>query len=218
MKNIKILAAVTVAASALVANAAYAQESSTQGYVSVHGGVLVSHTVDTSFNDGAVTGKTKTDTGYRIGGSAGYNVTPNVAVEAEVSYASANLNEFTPTGGTAEAVLGKGNTLSLMGNVILGTNLGALRPYVGAGIGVAQVKIDVPAGEFGSDAAKDSQWKFAAQALAGVDYTLTGNISLGARYRYQYAGSTNLADAGSTPIALGNVNRHSVEAVLKFGF
>jgi opacity protein-like surface antigen len=57
-----------------------------------------------------------------------------------------------------------------------------------------------------------------AQAFVGVDFMLSNNVSIGARYRYQYTGATSFEDDGGTPLGLDAFGAHSVEGVLKVRF
>jgi len=87
------------------------------------------------------------------------------------------------------------------------TSFHDLTPYIGGGIGAADVKADnatsvqtdpaeVGINHFNSDAAS-SAWTFAAQAKAGARVSLTENLYLFGEYRYLHLGSTD-QDFGST--------------------
>jgi len=72
--------------------------------------------------------------------------------------------------------------------VDLGTYMG-FTPYVGAGIGGANVKWDTLVntdlnGTFYHEG--NSEWRFAYAAMAGVSYCLTGNTKLDLGYRYSH--------------------------------
>jgi opacity protein-like surface antigen len=187
-------------------------------YFSVHGGGLWIPPVGTSFNDGANTGDTSTNVGYRVGGSVGYDFSSAFGVEAEVSYGAVTLDTFEADGGGTLGVTGDASTLTIAGNVIIGQQWGAFRPYVGIGGGAAQISLSVPDNVFGPDGVSDSDWTWMAQAFVGIDFMLTHNVSLGARYRFQYTGGTNFEDEGGTPLALDAFGAHSIEAVLKARF
>lgn len=187
-------------------------------YFAVHGGAYWVPPVGTWFNDGSDTGETSTDTGYRFGGSIGYDFNPMFGVEAEVSYGHASLSSFEFDGGGGGDVEGDASNLTVAGNVIVGQQWGSFRPYLGVGAGAARVALSVPAGSFGPDGVDDSDWTWMAQAFAGVDFMITNNLSLGARYRFQYTGKTSFADDGGTPLGLDAFGAHSVEAVLKIRF
>jgi opacity protein-like surface antigen len=190
-------------------------------YFTVHGGALGIPDVGTMFNVGLgseTNGQTSTDTGYRLGGSVGYDFNSMFGAEAEVSYGHVNINSFTPDTASAIPVTGDASALSVMGNLIVGRQMGAFRPYIGVGAGAVDVSMSVPAGQLGPDGVDDSDWTWGAQVFVGVDFALTNNVSLGARYRYQYVGDTGFNDTGGTPITLDGFGAQSLEAVLKVRF
>lgn len=118
------------------------------------------------------------DTGYTLGVAGGFDLTPNVAVELEYAYRNADA--------TLKGTGDKGETESnaWMVNVLynftgFGTD-GAWRPYVGGGLGVADLnveKLDL-AGDF------DSDYEFAYQLIGGIAYDVNPNWSLAGEVRY----------------------------------
>jgi opacity protein-like surface antigen len=155
--------------------------------------------------------------GYRLGGSLGYALNPTLAVEAEVSWARAELDSFSsvPVSGTLD---GDGNLLTGMVNLLVGHQFGAFRPYVGVGGGIAYVSLDDVTSPSLNDPLDDSDTTWGAQAFAGVDFSLTANTSLGARYRYQYIGDTSFVDEAGDTVDIDHIQSHSLEAVLRFSF
>jgi len=197
-------------------------------YFTLHGGALWLPSVGTDIGAGSFVGDTSTKMGYRVGGSIGYDFNSSVGAEAEVSYGNAGLNAYTCSIGCGgipsnPALTGSASLLTVMGNLVLGTQMGAFHPYVGVGAGAADVFLSVPDFQFGPDGLKDNNWTWAAQAFVGVDFALTKNVSLGGRYRYQYIGPTKFMDLGDqtgtpAPVALDGFGAQSIEAVLKVRF
>ena len=197
-------------------------------YFTLHGGALWVGSVATDMSTGTYVGDTSTKMGYRVGGSIGYDFNSSFGAEAEVSYGGVGLNAYTCSVGfcgipSNAALTGNASLLTVMGNLILGTQMGAFHPYVGVGAGAADLSLSVPDGQFGPDGVKANNWTWAAQAFVGVDLALTKNVSLGGRYRYQYVGATNFMDLGDVthvpaPVALGGFGAQSIEAVLKVRF
>lgn len=183
-------------------------------YASLHGGVLAPTDPSVMFQGNVLlSGTVDVDTGYRFGGSIGYDFNDNVAAEFETSYIRNGTN-WISTSAVSGSAPGEGTGISLMGNVILGNHYGAWRPYVGGGIGGTRVSLDV---DFMSGV-DDSDWAFSAQAFAGVDYQVSDRVSIGGRYRYQHIGATDFADGNGFPVDLDPVNAHSVEFVVKYRF
>jgi opacity protein-like surface antigen len=159
-----ILAAASTVALAMAAGAAaQAQGFGGMMYGKAFGGMTFpSADGVTIFDDvGEVgSGDLDYDTGYVLGVAAGYNLTPNVALELEYAYRAADLkNDF---GGDT-------NSNAVMANAIYKfTGLGAtgqVQPYVGGGLGWAN--IDVATDDFGSFTRNDG---FAYQLIGGVAY------------------------------------------------
>ncbi|MDP5308965.1 outer membrane beta-barrel protein [Paracoccus spongiarum] len=120
------------------------------------------------------------DTGYVLGAAIGAAVTPNLSVELEYAHRSADFivtdrdEGDRSTGDTAtNAVLV--NALYLFDG--MGAT-GAVRPYLGAGIGAAKVGVSVGPQDF------DSDTLLAYQLIGGVDYALNPKLSLYAEARW----------------------------------
>jgi opacity protein-like surface antigen len=182
-------------------------------YFTVHGGWLWVPDVNAflSPDDNATFQMTP---GYRAGGSIGYDFSSNFGIEGEVSYADFGTDFVTVPGEGAGPIIGDASVLTIMGNVIVGHQWGAFRPYVGVGAGAAEVSANVLL----FSGVNDSDWTWAAQAFAGLDFALTSHVSLGIRYRFQYIGDTNMSDGDGDPINIDPITAHSVEGVLKVRF
>lgn len=123
------------------------------------------------------------DTGYLLGAAIGYDITPSIAGELEYTYRSANAAlgaEISGPDGTEKLDPEDGDvtTSALMLNGIynfpgMGA-MAAVQPYVGIGIGGAQVDFDGDSTDF----------EFAYQAMAGVTYAVNPNVDLFAEARW----------------------------------
>lgn len=190
-------------------------------YFSMHGGFYFVDDPDVTFNIGGlgpVAAVTSTDDGYRIGGSVGYDFNELMGAEAEISYIHVGVDSFDAGAFGILPADGDAGLLTLMGNVIVGQDMGAIRPYIGAGAGGANLSLDVDLAAAGLNAVDESQWTWAAQVFAGADFQLNDRTSIGGRYRYQWIGSTDYTDTGGNPVALDQFGGHSIEAVLKVSF
>ncbi len=80
---------------------------------------------------------------------------------------------------------------------------GNLDAYVGAGLGVARVSLDVNAGRFGKYS--DNDWVFAGQVFAGLTYNVNANFEVYGGARWIYFDDAKLSDRGqSATLELGS--------------
>jgi opacity protein-like surface antigen len=112
------------------------------------------------------------DTGYTLGVSLGYLFTPNVAFEIEYAYRDADVTG--ELGGASDD--GSTSANAFMANAVywfdpLGA-MGAVQPYLGAGLGAARVDTDL----FGDS--WDTDTTFAWQVMGGIGYDVTPNWTL----------------------------------------
>lgn len=222
MNRLILVAAATFAFPALAFAAdapAYAEASNM--YVSLHGGMLMDPSMDTKIAPSAGADATLPvsfgfDSGMRWGGAVGYSLNSALAMELEYSNASFDAEDGEVSGSTYDAD-GDANVQTIMANFLVGADYGSFRPYIGAGLGGARVAADIsPA--FTSDDLDDSDWVLAGQAFAGVNVALSETMTIGARYRYQMIGATDMTDGRGDPIAGESFDLQSVDLVLTVGF
>src|SRR5579872_2065989 len=204
----KTLAALAVGAMALgLASTANAQ---TGWYLSPEGGVVLMQdpTTDITFpsinrnitnlNLSSVLGdpqfKANMNTGWAVGLAAGYSglFIPQFRVEGEVAYRDNSVNNITESPPVAPCFskgcpgTGDVSSLAFMANGYYDfLNSSAFTPYIGGGVGVAQVSgnsvgITSPVHFTFSK----SDWEFAYQGIAGVRYSFNPNWSVSVDYRY----------------------------------
>jgi opacity protein-like surface antigen len=188
-------------------------------YLSLHGGALF--IPDTLVNfEPATLAEFTTDTGYRLGGALGMDFNDNFGGELEVSYGSVGVTGFSIVGGGGPfPATGDARLLSVMGNLVinLGNPAGKIRPYAGVGAGGVRLSLDnIDIG--GGDGVNDDDWTWGAQAFFGADIAVSQNVSVGARYRFQYVGETNFEDFDGDPVSIDHVTAHSIEGVIKIRF
>jgi opacity protein-like surface antigen len=144
--------------------------------------------------------KLEFDTGMSYGGAVGYDFGA-IRVEGELSHMSSDLKD---DGYEADAGLvqtGDMSATALMANAWYDIDTGTkFTPYVGGGIGVAKVKgnssRDYEADEQIPDGhnltyASFSNTEFAYQVGAGVDYSLTEDMTVGLGYKYLASGDND---------------------------
>ncbi|MEM6747635.1 MAG: outer membrane beta-barrel protein [Pseudomonadota bacterium] len=146
---------------------------------------------------------TDADTGFAIGGLLGYYILPAIALEGEMTYRSANVDDVSVLG-VSESIDEDINTLAFMVNGVFRPSLPLLpEPYVGVGIGYITSNLDDVDGDSATGA-------FAYQVKAGVSFDILptpGKIGLEVAYLattdfdaggggidadYEYAGLTGL--------------------------
>jgi opacity protein-like surface antigen len=137
------------------------------------------------------------DMGYNFGAAAGYYLSPNFSLEADVFHTSAQYTTYRNSL----------NSTSLMANAVL--HSGDSMPvdfYAGLGVGMVNLN-------YHNVAPYDyNEWTFGGQALVGASLPVTDNVSILAEYRYQVAGNTT----GTS--RLYGYNSHNVSVGLEFKF
>lgn len=178
---------------AALAFAAPAHAAGSGWYVNLTGGGnwLDDNDFAVSAAGDTLTVNTESDAGWVVSGAIGYSlakmVTPGLRVEVEVGYRENAVDgDWASSDGGADAGLIEydHSALSVMANVWYDFDVGGVRPYVGGGIGWADVEVDgnflsgdVPAFSYSDDG-------FAWQAGGGINFDVSPNMQLGVGYRY----------------------------------
>ena len=181
---IAIRSTAVLAAAMLVAGTGWASAQglgTSSAYAKLFGGVSMPKDDDFTLNvideDPTVSGLDY-DTGFLFGIAGGYLLTPNVALEIEYTYRSADAElDFD------DGVTGQMKASTYMANAIYTFEpidaAGAVRPYVGLGLGAADLTYEPDgAGRLGGDLS------FAYQAMAGVGYQMNESWTLSGELRY----------------------------------
>ena len=145
-------------------------------YASILGGV--------SFDPSLMAGGSlrEMDTGYNIGARIGYgldNVLPmrGFSVEADTFY---NMSGYKGTTGFSHLA-----STSFMGNLVYHVDTGSpVRLYGGAGLGAVNDRV--------GGVVSDSSTVFGWQALGGLEYPVSQDMTLFTEYRYQNAHDANI--------------------------
>lgn len=187
-------------------------------YASLHAGYAMPGDVDGEIVPGPASDiEVDVEDGYRFGGALGYDFNAMIGIEAEASFTQMDVDSITaPAIPVTLQTSGEAQLITVMGNVIVGNQYDRWRPYIGIGAGAAHLDLDVVV--TGLDNIDDSDWAFAGQAFAGVDFSLTDTVSLGARYRYLHVGSTDYSDTAGDAVSVDSFGTHSIEAALKVKF
>ena len=128
---------------------------------------------------------TDVDTGFNVGGSLGWNLSPQFALEADFFFTSSDYDLAAPADGSLES-------FSFMANAVWNIDMGSgCRPYIGAGVGGVQLRFTDGVTSFGDPYTGDADIVFGYQGFAGVAVNVDNNIDFIAEYRYQGADDAN---------------------------
>ncbi|MFK7791554.1 MAG: outer membrane protein [Devosiaceae bacterium] len=187
-------------------------------YLGARGGGVWAN--DTDFT---IAGPQRVENAYDVGyvGSAfiGFDLPDlyyglGLRVEGEVGTSRLDVDNHT-VGGTAvtSAVsFGATNATFGMANLYVDYGIGALRPFIAGGVGVARVEFDNHGVTAAPGVMDDTSNGFAWQAMAGVGVDVTSALTLEAMVRYQgvedvgltsSTGPKTQVDLGSTQVMLG---------------
>jgi opacity protein-like surface antigen len=150
---------------------------------------------------------------------------PGLKVEAEVAYRQNKVDGLWTTINDTAGTTDSGtldydhSTLSVMANVWYEFDLAGVKPYLGGGIGWADVEVDgAYIGTVGGPL-NFSDDGFAWQAGAGVNFQVAPNIQLGVGYRYMEGPEVTILPplAGNTVTGDLENDNHSGVVTLTFG-
>ncbi|PCI40271.1 MAG: hypothetical protein COB46_07300 [Rhodospirillaceae bacterium] len=187
--------------------------SAAQAGEGLYAGVAVgfAKAVDTTAS-GASGGKVKFDNGPVGAVFVGHDYGSNVRAEVELARRAADLKSVAGTTASGEAL-----ATSLMINVIYDVDVDLpITPYVGIGLGLAQIKMD-GASPFGGSSINDSDTVGAFQAIAGVRYALTDQVDVFGDYRYFKTADAGLVTRGGVATSM-DFSTHSGLLGLRYSF
>jgi opacity protein-like surface antigen len=194
MKNV-LMSAAAVAGLALVTGAAHAQTIDPQWYVRGDAGATYQDEINSA-------SKVKGKTGWTVDAAVGRQIDSHFRAEGQIIYSDDKQK------------VGDGRIKVLAGlaNAYYDFDTGTkLKPFVGAGVGIGQVKLD--GGSFDHD-----DTGFAYQLQTGVAYPI--NDKLSAQVAYRYLGVNDVKIASGAQAIRGDYHDQAVTAGLtyKFGF
>ena len=190
-------------------------------YFNANGGVAFAQDVDLrEFLVSTRGTELEFDPGVRVSVAGGYNFNPYIGVQLETGFIFNNVKGVSG-GGDIDAVL---SHVPLLANVVFRYDKPDCRwvPYLGAGVGGDASYIDLDDVRAPNGAIVDGSEGdivFAWQAFAGIRYKLFEHMSIGAGYKYFYAGNpTWEVSHSSGDIKAGSAQVHSfgLEFTLKF--
>lgn len=170
--------------------------------------------------------RTQNSFGTGFGGQAalGYDF-GRFRLEAEVGFARDKQNDYVaivpPTGRITADV--KQDSLRGMANAYFDLGDGSIQPFVGAGMGVARVKVDFfgPRAPFPTEPPRQliqsSDTRFAYQLIAGVAVPVGGKAAVTLQYRWFDAGTLAVLDSRNE-IVTRDHGGHNVDLGVRFHF
>ncbi|MDH6230503.1 opacity protein-like surface antigen [Mesorhizobium soli] len=161
---------------------------------------------------------------FSLGAGVGYQVTSYLRTDLTVDYwFKSKFNGHTSCPTCSSTDTSKMSALLLLANAYydLGTWNG-FTPYVGAGIGGANVKWDDLRNTIsGWDTIHkgSSNWRFAYALMAGASYCLTNNLAFDAGYRFSHINGGRMFEFnGAGPGFDKGFNTHEVRGGLRYSF
>ena len=183
-------------------------------YGSIQAGANWLDDADTTISAGpaALSGDVEFDSGYTLSGAIGYAYPSGLRLEGELSYRNNDLDQSEGVGldgdVTATAVLA-----NLWYDFKTG---GKWKPYIGGGLGFAQVNLDLDGVEGISIGFDDNDWVFAYQLGAGVAFPISSKTMLSVDYRYFATSDPEFKDLGVKIDS--EIRSHALMLGLRFGF
>jgi len=170
---------------------------------------------DSDIQQGITTLTGSFDTGYGLGLAGGYNF-DMFRLEGELFYKTNSFEEVSTGGGSLPAD-GDVSALGLMVNAYYDfKNQSRFTPFIGGGIGMAQVSIkDLTIG--GSAIADDDDAVFAYQGIAGVGYSITQALTLDLTYKYTATLDPEFTDVTGVPFE-AEYQSHNIMLGARFNF
>ena len=223
ISSLSVLVAGIVALAALQASNAVAQ-----WYVSGNIGTSILADSDVSAVDstGSFNGDFSTDPGVAVMGAVGYAL-KNLRIEGEISYRHNGLDELTINtfvggglvfvGVATGPIEGDMTALGFMANAFYDFDTGSnWVPYLGGGLGVAQLGLDVESIGGLPTTFDETDTVFAYQFGAGVGYSLGGGARVDLSYRFMGTTDPKFSDGVAT--VKSEYYNHAVMAGLLFKF
>jgi OOP family OmpA-OmpF porin len=177
-------------------------------YAELFGGGTMEPELSTSGFEGDM------QTGYNVGAALGWKLAPEFALEIEGFYTASNFEGPLITQSSLE-------TFTFMANAFWTFDGGGWSPYIGAGLGGAQINVtDGNFNFFGTTPFQgDADVVFAWQAMGGFTVPVAEGIDMLAEYRFQSAEDADLtliANGGGTLPIQQEYKSHNVSIGFRF--
>lgn len=166
---------------------------------------------DSEVDGGQITTNAETDRGIAGLVGFGYDFGDHLRIEAEGGYRGAG--DIDTVSGAAAS--GEFDAYSAIANVFYDFDIGGgIEPYIGGGLGMAQVSIDGGT-PFAGQSINGDEWGLAVQAGAGLAIPLTNRLKLTADYRFMSVRGLEYTTSGGTNVD-AEYDDHAVFLGLRF--
>lgn len=197
------------AASAQSTNELVFLDSSDRGWY-VSGGLGVHDPYDADIEGTGINTSAELDQGFAGLIGLGFDYGSNWRAELEGAYRGSEVGNIGAVNGTGDA-----DAYSAIANLFYDFNIGGgIEPYIGGGLGMAQVDLD-SASPIGGSSINDDDWGFAIQAGAGFAVPLNDRIKLTADYRFLSVQDLTYTTAAGTGVDV-DYNDHAIFLGVRF--
>jgi len=183
-------------------------------FVGIMGGVNFSDDQDIRGVGAGINRSVDTDTGWAVIPSIGYRYGNGLRTEFELGYRTNDVDSVSGTATGSGDISAKSAMLNLLYDVDTGSRL---MPYIGAGIGYAQVEYDVRPVGVGLNRVDDDDNVFAYQGIAGLSYWVSEAVEVAAEYRYFATQDPDFRTSAGVPVE-GEYDSHAALIGLRFNF
>lgn len=194
-----------------------AQADAGDWYVQASGGLnrtsdlKNSRIISTGATSTSINTKMKFDHQYAGGVAFGYKYNDNVRFDIEYTHRSNNTERYyNAATGTVLSTDGfiKSNSFMVNGTYAFDAGIPSVRPYIGAGVGMSHVEVEI-IDSFGQS--DDSDWAPAGQLTAGIGWNVAENIELFTQYQYFHVFNPNLNPSASISSGSFTFREHTHE-------
>jgi opacity protein-like surface antigen len=189
-------------------------------YIALRGGAVFAD--DTSFAALGTTVDTSYETGPFVAGAVGYQFqNTGLRAEAELGYLTSSVESHEIAGiATFQDGAASGDTSAFFGLASIYYDLPLampIRPFVGGGIGLADVSFSGLVTTPGGTLLDDSGTAFAWHLTGGINYDIRDNVALEVGYRYLAVDGVDVTASDGTPASIDTTD-HIVFAGLRYRF
>ena len=150
-------------------------------YVSLFGGLVLPVDTHANYNDYDYLVSFKN--GFTLGAAVGQNLTETLRGEIEVSMQSYDVDDVDEEGSSSTGAGGNIDSYFLMANMWRDMEIGGFKPYVGGGVGMGLMDIQI---DYSTGSGVDStNLALAAQVGSGVRFDVSDNLTVDVGYRFK---------------------------------
>ena len=188
-------------------------------YLALRGGA--SFATDTSFDALGTTVDSGYDIGPFVAGAVGYHFqNTGLRAEAEIGYLTNAIehHDIAGTGTFTDDASGDSSAFFGLASIYYDLPLDSrIKPFVGAGIGLADVSFSGLGTTPGGTLLDDSDTAFAWHLTGGIGYDISENVALEVGYRYLAFDGVDVTASDGTPSSI-DTSDHIVFAGLRYRF